>query len=173
MLIGRRLRAIRWAVIGVLVGAAGIACALASAAVTDPVAPKESSASDYRPSSPGWLVASHPPRTVDSEVTLTATQAGVRLVVEHEVTLQAGDQLIDEIRSADVTGRELTYYLLGGSDYEYQDVDLTLKTNSMLPILEFAPGRSTAIARFGFVAEGNAPVRFERNGRIRRNPLRN
>lgn len=82
-LIGRH-RAIRWAVIGVLVGAAGIACALASAAVTDPVAPMERSASEDRPSRPSWALTSHPPRTVDSEVTLLATQAGVRLIVEHE-----------------------------------------------------------------------------------------
>jgi len=107
------------------------------------------------------LVALNLPRTVDSEVTLTATRAGVRLVVEHAVTLQASDPLIGKIRSGDVTGSDLTYYLFGGSDYEYQGVKLTLKSNSMLPILEFTPEQSTAIVRFGFVAEGDAPVRFE------------
>ncbi len=164
-LIGRH-RAIRWAVIGVLVGAAGIACALASAAVTDPVAPMERSASEYRPSRPSWALTSHPPRTVDSEVTLIATQAGVRLIVEHEVTLQAGDQLIDEIRSADMTGSELTFYLLGASDYGDWGVELTSKPILRRPILEFAPERSTAVARFSFAVEGDPPGHFERIGEL-------
>jgi len=110
---------------------------------------------------------SHPPRTVDSEATLTATQAGVRLVVEHEVTLQAGDQLIDEIRSGDVRGSELISYLLGGSwDYEDWGMEPTSKANAMRPILELKAEQPTAIARFGFVANGNAPVRLESIGEL-------
>ena len=162
MLIGVRLIAIRWAVIGVLVGAAGMGCALASAAVTDPP-PWELLRVLPQPAA-GWLVASHPPRTVDSDVILTATRDGLRLTVEHEVTLQAGDQLINAIRSADVTSSGLALYLLGTS-YRGLGVNPALKPKFMEPILEFKPEQqSTVIARFGFMVNGDASKHTERIG---------